>query len=130
MRLLLDTSGYSQFMRGDSDARQALQRAEEIFMTPIILGELKAGFQKGRKRVENEDLLSQFLSSPRIVLVSLNEETAECYATIVSHLRKAGTPIPTNDAWIAATAMQYGVTVLTADAHFNQVVQVRVQYIS
>ena len=130
MRLLLDTSAYSRFMRGDQDAKHRLQRAHEIYLTPIVLGELKAGFQRGRKEQANEEQLRQFLRSPRLHVVSLDQETAECYAVIVNTLRTAGTPIPTNDVWIAASAMQYGLAILTADDHFQRVRQVRVQQIS
>ena len=75
-------------------------------------------------------MLKQFLASPRVRVVDMDEETAERYAVILNSLWKIGRPIPTNDLWIAASAMQYGLTILTTDAHFNHVAQVLVHYIA
>lgn len=123
-RVLLDTSAYSVFMRGQAAIKQALQQADEIYFSPIVLGELLAGFRRGRNREKNERELQAFLSSPRVRGVGLDDETAERYAVILEGLWKAGTPIPTNDIWIAASAMQYGLSILTTDAHYHQVAQV------
>ena len=126
-RVLLDTSAYSVFMRGQAAIKQALQQADEIYFSPIVLGELLAGFRRGRNREKNERELQVFLSSPRVRGVGLDDETAERYAVILEGLWKAGTPIPTNDIWIAASAMQYGLSILTTDAHYQHVAQVIVQ---
>ncbi|MBI2198250.1 MAG: type II toxin-antitoxin system VapC family toxin [Candidatus Rokubacteria bacterium] len=123
-RVLLDTSAYSGFMRGHAAIKHALQQADEIYFSPIVLGELLAGFRRGRNRARNERELQTFLSSPRVRGVGLDEETAERYAVIVEGLWKAGTPIPTNDIWIAASAMQYGLSILTTDAHYQRAAQV------
>ena len=123
-KLLLDTSAYSAFMRGDESIVQAIREADEICLTLIVLGELKAGFLRGAKRKENEALLVKFLESPRMCLHTLDEDTAERYAVIHQGLRKAGTPIPTNDLWIAASAMQHGLRVLTTDTHFGKIPQI------
>ena len=123
----LDTSAYSAFMRGHDDIRTILQEAEEITLTPVVLGELHAGFARGRHRRKNERELRLFLSSPRVHVVNIDDETAERYAVILNGLRTAGTPIPTNDIWIAASAMQHGVTIVTTDEHFERVVQVIVE---
>jgi tRNA(fMet)-specific endonuclease VapC len=125
-RLLVDTSAYSAFMRGHEAVKQALQRADAIYVNPIILGELLAGFQRGRHRENNEEVLGQFLASPRVSVVTVDEDTAERYAVILNGLKTAGTPIPTNDMWIAATAMQHGLPVLTTDAHYLKVQQILV----
>lgn len=127
-RLLVDTSAYSAFMRGHESIKQALQRAEAIYVNPIILGELRAGFQRGRHREKNEEILAQFLASPRVSVVAVDEDTAERYAVILNRLRAAGTPIPTNDIWIAASAMQHGLTVVTTDAHYLEVQQIIVHH--
>ena len=125
---LLDTSAYSAFMRGHEDLKLALQRADRIVLTPIVLGELSAGFRAGTRRKKNEAELRQFLSSPRVDIVSVDAETAERYAVILHALRKAGTPIPTNDIWIAASAMQHGLRLLTTDLHYNRIPQVIVEH--
>jgi tRNA(fMet)-specific endonuclease VapC len=128
MRLLVDTSAYSAFMRGHGDTKVALQEADEIFVNSIVLGELRAGFMKGRRRRRNEDELNRFLASPRVKLLDVTEETAERYAIILNSLWQAGTPIPTNDIWIAAGAMEYGLELLTTDDHYQKVPQVIVNY--
>ncbi|MBI2998468.1 MAG: type II toxin-antitoxin system VapC family toxin [Deltaproteobacteria bacterium] len=128
-RLMLDTSAYSAFMRGHPEVRLALQHADEIYLNPIILGELLTGFLKGKRKKKNEKELQAFLLSPRVSVVDLDEDTSERYAVILNSLWKAGTPIPTNDIWIAASAMQHGVRLLTGDAHYQRVTQVLVDYI-
>lgn len=101
-----------------------MQEADEISLNAIVLGELKAGFRRGRHRESNERDLSEFLTSPRVRALGLDEDTAELYAVIADSLRSAGNPIPTNDLWIAATAMQHGLRILTTDRHFRMVSQV------
>ena len=127
-RVLLDTSAYSAFMRGHPEIKLALQEAEEIYLNPVILGELHVGFMRSKRRKKNEKELRAFLSSPRVNVVDVDEGTAERYAVILDSLWSAGTPIPTNDIWIAAGAMQHGLHVLTTDAHYQQVLQVIVDY--
>jgi predicted nucleic acid-binding protein len=128
MRLLVDTSAYSAFMRGHAGIKSSLQRADEIVVNAIVLGELAAGFIKGRRRRKNQEELSRFLSSPRVKAVDVTEETAERYGVILNSLWKAGTPIPTNDIWIAAGAMEHGLQILTTDAHYHKVAQVMVEH--
>jgi len=105
-----------------------VQRAVEIVVNPIVLGELQAGFLAGAHRRRNDNELRVFLNSPRVSVAAIDSETAFRYAEIWHFLRKAGTPIPTNDIWIAATAMQYGLRLLTTDGHYRQVVQILVEF--
>ncbi|NNN06420.1 MAG: type II toxin-antitoxin system VapC family toxin [Elusimicrobia bacterium] len=126
-RLLLDTSAYSALFRGDELAREALRTADEVYLTPVVIGELLSGFGGGRRRAANEAGLRDFLAEPRVRVAAIDEETSVRYAVIVGSLSKAGTPIPTNDVWIAASAMQHGLEVLTADAHYARVPQIVVR---
>jgi tRNA(fMet)-specific endonuclease VapC len=128
MRVLLDTSAYSAFMRGHADVVAAIQGNDEIFLNSIVVGELTAGFMKGGRRRKNERELSTFLASPRVGTLDITEETAERYAVILNALWRAGTPIPTNDIWIAASAMEYGLHVLTTDAHYQKISQIMVDF--
>jgi predicted nucleic acid-binding protein len=127
-RVLADTSAYSAFLRGHPGVGEALRVADEIRVTPIVLGELRAGHLRGSRRQTNEEQLRFFLTSPRVGILSIDEETAERYAVIVSSLRAAGTMISTIDAWIAASAMQHGLTVLTTDADFLRIPQILVDH--
>jgi tRNA(fMet)-specific endonuclease VapC len=128
-RVLLDTSGYSAFMRGDATVKEMLQTADAIYVNAVVLGELRIGFLRGRLRQKNEGRLRQFLASSRVSALVVDEDTAERYAVILDALWTAGRPIPTNDIWIAASAMQYGLTVITTDSHFLKIPQILVWHV-
>lgn len=126
-RILLDTSAYSGFMRGVEKVVSAVQSTERIYFNPTVLGELRSGFAYGSRREKNEAELRSFLDSARVQVVSIDEDTSVFYAAIYGSLRSSGTPIPTNDLWIAASAMQHGLCLLTTDSHFRTVHQIIVQ---
>ena len=127
-RVLLDTSAYSAFFRGHEGVIEAVRTADEILFSPIVLGELRAGFRGGAHRLRNERELEVFLTSSRVNTLTIDSETALRYAEIVTFLRRSGTPVPTNDLWIAASAMQSGAALLTTDAHFDRIPQVLVNF--
>lgn len=122
--LCLDTSAYSNFQRGNEELAALLDRAEAVGVSTIALGELRTGFLLGSRRRQNEDELQTFLDNPVVDVLPVDAETSRHYAEIVAELRRAGTPVPTNDIWIAATAARNGVTVLTCDEHFQRVARV------
>jgi predicted nucleic acid-binding protein len=115
-------------MRGHAEVCAVVRTNEEIFLSSIVLGELAAGFIKGSRRRKNEAELRRFLASPRVGVLDVSEETAERYAVILNSLWRAGTPIPTNDIWIAASAMEYGLHVITTDAHYQKISQIMVDF--
>lgn len=127
-RIILDTSGYSAYLRGNPAIGLAIQQAAEILFNPIIVGELLAGYIMGKSEKKNRAILQEFLSSLRVKIVDIDEETSERYAIIMNHLRTKGTPIPTNDLWIAASAMQHGLMVLTTDNHYLKIPQIITEY--
>ena len=127
--LLIDTSAYSAFRRGHPEVVRTLQRATEICLSPIVLGELRAGFLRGSRHRYNDQALAQFRASPRVRTLVVGDETTERYGVIRVALYNAGTPIPANDIWIAASAMEHGLRVITLDAHFLQVPQVIVDFV-
>jgi predicted nucleic acid-binding protein len=127
--LFVDTSAYSALLRGDERVRDALRGARQIRVNPVVIGELLAGFLRGRWRKKNEAELRVFLGAPRVAILPIDEQTAERYALIVASLRRRGRPIPTNDLWIAASAAQHGLRLLTLDAHFLLVEQVLVEHL-
>ena len=126
MQICLDTSGYSAFKRGHDGALAVVQSAAEIVLPAVVLGELLAGFRIGSRERSNRRELDAFMESPRVRVAPLDFETAQRYAEILPYLRERGTPIPTNDIWIAATAMEWGLRVLTTDPHFGWLPQVSV----
>jgi len=121
---MLDTSGYPAFKRGHSGVVGHLRRAEEILLPTIVLGELLGGFEVGRQARRKREELELFRASPRVRLVPIGEATAERYAVIYASLRSSGQPIPTNDLWIAASAMEHGTELVTLDRDFTHVPQI------
>jgi tRNA(fMet)-specific endonuclease VapC len=117
----VDTSAYSNFRRGNEELAGLLDRAEMVGMPAVALGELRTGFLLGGRRQSNESALDTFLANPVVQVLTVDAETSRHYAEIVVELRKAGTPVPTNDIWIAATAARHGASVLTCDEHFQHI---------
>ncbi|GAB6058162.1 PIN domain-containing protein [Desulfonatronum parangueonense] len=116
--ILIDTNAYAAFKRGRPNAVEVIRRAEAIRVSVIVLAELLAGFLFGNREKDNRMELNDFLKSPRVAWVPVDKETTEHYARIYRQLREDGKPIPTNDLWIAATAMRHGWPVFTLDQHF------------
>jgi tRNA(fMet)-specific endonuclease VapC len=127
-RIIIDTSAYAAFLKGHPGIKLSIQRADEISVSPVVLGELLSGFMMGKNERRNRSILRDFISSARVNLLEIDEETSERYAVILYHLRTKGTPIPTNDLWIAASAMQYGLKLLTTDRHYTEVPQIITEY--
>lgn len=128
-RLLLDTSAYSAWVKGVEAVKGPLQRATEIHVSVVVLGELQAGFRAGSRREANEERLRQFLSATRVQVVGVDEATVPPYAAIHYELKRRGTPVGLNDVWIAATAYQHGLRVLTLDRDFQKIPHVLVDFI-
>lgn len=120
-KVLIDTNIYSGALRGDPAVVAVLREVSHIGITAISIGELLSGFKAGNRERENRRELGVFLDSPRVRLYPVDEDTAEYYSAILAQLRKQGTPIPTNDIWIAAAAFQHGLQLYSLDAHFAQV---------
>jgi tRNA(fMet)-specific endonuclease VapC len=125
-RMLIDSCAYTRFVAGDRTVLDALSNARTVFLSVFVLGELKAGFKAGSNEALNKRVLATFLDKPSVELLPAGEDTADFYARIWSAFRKAGRPIPTNDVWIAAQAMETGSVLVTFDAHFAQVPGLRI----
>jgi tRNA(fMet)-specific endonuclease VapC len=121
VRLLIDSNRFTDFARGDTDVVARFESADELWMSLIVLGELCGGFAFGTRRQSNEQALNKFLRRPMVQVLALDEETVDYYASIYASLRKNGTPIPTNDMWIAALAVQHDLMLDTRDRHFQHV---------
>jgi predicted nucleic acid-binding protein len=121
LKILLDTSAYSALRRGDTSILAIMQDAEIVGIPAVVLGELYSGFRQGTMWAKNYELLTKLLSKASVRMLPVTEATAMHYAEIDVYLRKNGKPIPRNDVWIAASAIEHGMQVLTLDAHFREV---------
>ena len=119
--VLIDTNIYSLAMRGDPEIVRTLQAMPHIGFSVISAGELLSGFKGGSREADNRSELNRFLDSPRVELYPVDADTADFYAEILDRLRQQGTPVPTNDIWIAATVFQRGLKIFTRDRHFKNV---------
>lgn len=126
--IVLDTTAYSAFRRGNPAVSPLMEGADVVGMSPVLVGELLAGFRKGTRYEENVRTLREFLDEPRVRVLEVSLDTADRYAVIMDFLRKAGTPIPSNGIWLAATAMQHGYPLLTSDERFQKVKQILVEW--
>lgn len=123
MRLALDTNAYRLVMEGDHEAVRLVRSVEHLLMPVPVLAELRYGFLNGTRGRENEAVLVRFLDRPRIEVLRCDEETTVRYAELKLQLRKQGTPIPINDVWIAALALQHQATLFTRDSDFDRIPQ-------
>lgn len=124
MRVALDTNAYRSSADNEPRAVDILKRADEIWLPFVVLGELRAGFAAGTIGRKNEARLTEFLNSPRVRVAFADEQTTHQYAALFAQLRRQGTPVPTNDLWIAALVVQHDLLLLTGDAHFAKIPQV------
>jgi tRNA(fMet)-specific endonuclease VapC len=121
LRLVLDTSAYSHLRTGHPEVLDGLAGADLVGLPVTVIGELEAGFALGSRKQENQDRLIEFLSEPFVAILPTTLGVARRYGQIFSELRRAGTPIPTNDIWIAAVTLDCGGHLLTFDGDFRYI---------
>ncbi len=119
LRLALDTNRYTDLCRGNATVVEMVERADEVWLPFIVLGELRAGFAVGSQAARNEAVLRRFLLKTGVGVLYADEQTTHHYAAVYRQLRKQGTPIPTNDMWIAALVLQHSLVLCARDAHFD-----------
>jgi tRNA(fMet)-specific endonuclease VapC len=124
-KIILDTNAYTRLLAGEENVLDAVASAEVIFMSIFVLGELYAGFSGGMKNRENRDVLRRFLTKSSVKILNATSETAEIFGSLKNALRKAGTPLPINDVWIAAHGIETGSIIVTYDQHFRKILGIR-----
>lgn len=117
--MILDTNALTAVAEGDPGATRRFLHAPEVEIPVIVLGEYRFGIAQSRHRQEYERWLGEMISACRVL--DVDEDTARWYAGIRVQLKRAGTPIPSNDTWIAALARQHGLPLLSRDRHFDQI---------
>ncbi|MBN1863604.1 MAG: type II toxin-antitoxin system VapC family toxin [Victivallales bacterium] len=126
--ILLDTNAFTSLFLGDQEVLKAISVAEHVIASVIVIGELETGFRGGTRYRENIDILERFLAIPNVETGEVTRETSECFGMIKDALRKKGAPVPVNDIWIAAQAIERGAVVVTNDRHFSNIAGLRVLY--
>ena len=121
MKLLLDTNAYSALMLGSQAVTREVRRAERIYLSSIVVGELLYGFRNGTRYSENRSQLESFLANRFVELIPVTFTTADRFGLISAALKRRGTPIPTNDIWIAAHALETAADLISFDDHFGQI---------
>jgi tRNA(fMet)-specific endonuclease VapC len=124
MRLALDTNRYTDLSRGDDFVLNLVATADEVWLPFVVIGELRAGFAAGTHEARNEAVLRRLLLKPGIGILYADEQTTHHYTSVYRQLRKQGTPIPTNDMWIAALVLQHSLVLCARDAHFDALAQI------
>lgn len=124
MRIALDTSRYVDLCKGVEDAVRVVSTAESVFLPFVVVAELRAGFTLGKRAAENERVLRRFLLKPGVSILYPDDQTSYHYAAAYRQLRVQGTPIPTNDLWIAALVLQHNLALHDRDRHFDQLPQI------
>jgi tRNA(fMet)-specific endonuclease VapC len=123
VRIALDTNRLTDLFQGDAELADRLAECDEVWIPLIVLAEIKAGFYGGSQQHRNELLLQNLLAKPTVGILLPARETAEHYARLFVQLKRAGTPIPDNDLWISALALEHDLLLITRDRHFEQVPQ-------
>lgn len=124
-KILLDTNTYSRFLTGDEKVLSSLAESDVVYMSIFVLGELYAGFKGGNKEQENTQLLKRFIQKSTVEILEATEETSKIFGQLKNDLKKAGTPLPINDVWIAAHTLESGSTLITYDIHFREIPGIR-----
>lgn len=121
MNLLLDTNAYTALMKGDAATAERVRQAKEVLLSAVVVGELLYGFRYGTRHQDNVRQLDEFLRNPYVRFLAVTRESAERFGLVASALRQKGTPIPSNDIWLAAHALESGASLLSYDSHFSAV---------
>jgi tRNA(fMet)-specific endonuclease VapC len=121
IKLILDTNAYVAFKLGYSEIVEYLARAQIVLISPVVLGELIFGFRNGSRFTRNMEELDLFLSHPAVTTLTISDITSDRYSRIALQLKQQGTPLPSNDIWIAAQTMETGAELVTMDHHFEKI---------
>jgi predicted nucleic acid-binding protein len=123
VRVALDANRLTDLFQGDAALAERLGVCDEVWIPLMVLGEIKAGFRGGTRAQRNEGLLQKLLGKETVEVLLPGRETAEQYARLFVQLRRAGTPVPDNDLWIAALCLEHDLALITRDRHFEHIPQ-------
>jgi tRNA(fMet)-specific endonuclease VapC len=124
VKVALDTNRYVDLCQGVAGTVALLEEAEAILLPFVVVGELRAGFAHGRRQAENERILRRFMLKEGVRVLFADDQTTHHYAAVFRQLRKQGTPIPTNDRWLASLILQHNLALHARDKHFDRLPQI------
>ncbi len=124
MKIALDTNRYARYCQGVNEVVALVARADAVYLPFVTVAELRAGFAFGSRQNANERVLVRFLAAPRVSILFPDDQTTHHYARLFIQLRRQGTPIPDNDLWIAALAVQHNLALCSEDRHFDHLPQI------
>lgn len=117
--VLLDTSVVIPYLKGDPTLRSNFLASSTLYLPLTVLGELNCGANLSQNPARNLAQIQNFLAA--VVVLSPGIATADFYGRTRTQLAQAGTPIPENDIWIAALALEHQLPLAARDAHFDRV---------
>ena len=124
MRIALDTNRYVDLCRGVDETVSLVEEAEAVILPFVVVAELRAGFVHGRRQADNERILRRFLFKDGVRVLFADDQTTHHYASVYRQLRQQGTPIPTNDIWLASLVLQHNLALHARDVHFDHLPQI------
>jgi tRNA(fMet)-specific endonuclease VapC len=124
VRVAIDANRYVDLCKGVDETVAVLEEAEAVMLPFVVFGELRAGFAHGRRQAEHERTLRQLLLKDGVRVLFADDQTTHHYASVFRQLRKQGTPIPTNDMWLAALVLQHNLALHAGDRHFDHLPQI------
>jgi predicted nucleic acid-binding protein len=123
VKVAIDTNRYVDLCKGVRETVALLEEADAVLLAFVVLAELRAGFAHGRRQAENERTLRRFLLKDGVQVLFADDQTTHHYALLYRQLRGQGTPIPTNDIWLAALVLQHNAALHARDRHFDHLPQ-------
>ena len=127
--VLLDTNAFSALFRGDEEVLKVISKADHVFASVVVIGELETGFRGGTRYAENIEILDRLLLKPIVETLEVTRETSDCFGRIKDALRRKGTLIPVNDIWIAAQCIERGAVIVTYDRHYANIDGLRIWHL-
>lgn len=124
MKVALDTNRYTDLCREVHETVRVVEEADAVLLPFVVVGEVRAGFAHGNRQAQNERVLRRFLLKAGVSVLFPDDQTTTQYAAVYRQLRKQGTPIPTNDMWLAALVLQHNLVLHARDRHFDHLPQI------
>lgn len=118
-KYLLDTNIVIALFGKDEHVLKKVKEAQEIYHPAIVIGELYYGALNSTRKLENLQKVDEYRD--QVAILNSDDYTARFYGEVKAALKKKGTPIPENDIWISAVAIQYDLTLISRDKHFGNI---------